>query len=146
MATEVQNHSEESMASLASGIVSDFQDLLKQQLELTRREIKAEIREGKEAALFASLGGALCFIGVFALCWMLVHLLHWLGAPAGTTIDSSRLPLWASFGIVGGLFLLAGGAALIAAKKRINAIGTPLHESAQGLKENLEWKTTPNRS
>jgi len=146
MTTEVQNHSEESMASLASGIVSDFQDLLKHQMELTRREIKAEIRESKEAAVFMSLGGALCFVGVFALCWMLVHLLHWLGAPAGTTIDSSRLPLWASFAIVGSSFLIAGGAAIIAAKKKLNAIGTPLHETAQALKENLEWKTTPNRS
>jgi len=144
MATEVQNHSEESMASLASGIVSDFQDLLKQQMELTRREIKAEIREGKQAAFFMSLGGALCFVGVFALCWMLVHLLHWLGAPAGT--DNSRLPLWASFAIVGSSFLIAGGAAILAAKKKLNAIGTPLHETAQALKENLEWKTKPNRS
>jgi len=146
MATEVQNHSEESMASLASGIVSDFQDLLKQQMELTRREIKAEIREGKEAALFASLGGALCFIGVFALCWMLVHLLHWLRGPARTTIASLGVPLWGSFGIVGSLFVVAGGAAILAAKKKLNAIGTPLHETAQALKENLEWKTTPNRS
>jgi len=144
MATEVQNHSEESVTSLASGIVSDFQDLLKQQLHLTRQEIKAELRQTKEAALFLALGGMISLIGLFAVCLMLAHLLHWLGAPAGT--DNSALPLWASFAVVGSLFLLAGGFTIIAGKKKLDAIGTPLHETAQALKENIEWKTRTNAS
>jgi len=144
MAIEVQNHREESVASLASGIVNDFQDLLKQQLQLTKQEIKAELRNSKEAALFFSLGGVICLIGLFAVCLMLGHLLHWLGAPAGT--DPSAIPLWASFAIVGSLFLLAGGIAIIAGKKKIDAIGTPLHDTTQALKENIEWKTPTTAS
>jgi hypothetical protein len=144
MATEVQNHSEESVTSLASGIVSDFQDLLKQQLELTRQELKAEFRQSKEAAVFLSLGSVICLIGLFAVCLALAHLLHWLGAPAGT--DPSALPLWASFAVVGSLFLLGGGFSIIAGKKKIDAIGTPLHDTTQALKENLEWKTRTNAS
>lgn len=144
MAIEVQNHSEESVASLASGIVSDFQDLLKQQLLLTRQEIKAELQQSKKAALFLSLGGLICLIGLFAICLMLAHLLHWLGAPAGT--DNSALPLWASFAVVGSLFLLGGAFAIFAGKKKIDDIGTPLHETAQALKENIEWKTKTTAS
>jgi hypothetical protein len=144
MATEVQHHSEESVTSLASGIVNDFQDLLKQQLQLTRQELKAEFRQSKEAAAFLSLGGVIVLIGLFAICLMLAHLLHWLGAPTGS--DPSALPLWASFAVVGSLFLLGGGFAIFAGKKKIDEIGTPLHETTQGLKENLEWKTNTNVS
>jgi hypothetical protein len=144
MATEVQNNTDESVASLSRGIVNDFQDLLKQQLQLTQQEIKAELRNTKEAALFFSVGGVICLIGLFAICLMLAHLLHWLGAPAGA--DNSTLPLWASFAIVGSGFLLAGGLAIIAGKKKIDDIGTPLHDTTQGLKENLEWKTKTTAS
>jgi len=144
MATEVHNHSEETVTSLASGIVSDFQDLLKQQLELTRQELKAEFRQSKEAALFLSLGGLICLVALFAICLTLAHLLHWLGAPAGT--DNSTLPLWSCYALVSSLFLLAGGFAIIAGKKKIDDIGAPLHETTQGLKENLEWKTNTNAS
>jgi len=143
MATEVQNHPEESMASLASGIVNDFQDLLKQQLQLTRQELTAELRRSKEAAWFLSLGGVVCLIALFAFCLMLAHLLHWLGAPAGN--DPSHIPLWACYAIAGSLFLLGGAVAIIAGKKKIDDIGTPLHETTQALKENLEWKTNMNR-
>ena len=50
MATEVQNQSEQSVAALVGGIVGDVQDLIKQQLELTRKEIEADLRKTREAA------------------------------------------------------------------------------------------------
>jgi len=145
MATEVQSHREESVGSLATGIVNDFQDLLKQQLELTREELKAELRKSKEAAMFFSAGGVIGFVALFGVCLTLAHLMHWLAAPAGS--DNATLPMWSCYAIVSCLFLLAGAGAIIAGKKKIDDIGAPLHETAQGLKENLEWKTnTNNRS
>ena len=144
MATEVQNYSEQSVTSLVSGIVNDFQDLVKQQLRLTRQEIETELRKSKEPVLLLAAGWLICHLGGFAICLMLALLLHWLGAPAGT--DPSSLPLWASFALVGSLFLIVGGAMLMAGKKKMEAIGTPMHETVQALKENIEWKTNKRLS
>lgn len=141
MATEVQNHSEQSVTSLVSGIVSDMQDLIKQQLRLTRQEIEADLRKSKEAVSFLALGYGILLLSTFAVCLMLAHLFHWLSAPAGS--DLATLPLWACYAAVALLFFLAGAFAIVAGKKKINAIGNPLHDTAQALKENLEWKTSP---
>ncbi len=144
MATEVQNHADPSIASLVGGIVSDVQDLVKQQLRLTRQEVETDLRKSKEPVSLLAIGFAFCLAGAFVACLMLAHLLHWLGAPAGT--DPSYLPLWASYAIAGSVFLIGGGAIVFAAKKKFEAIGTPLRDTAQALKENLEWKTRTNPS
>jgi len=144
MATEVQNHQEESVASLVGGIVNDVQDLLKQQMRLTRQEIETDLRNAKAPASLLAMGFAFCLAGAFVLCLMVAHLIHWLGAPSGS--DPSYLPLWASYAIAAALFLIGGGGILLAAKKKFEAIGTPLRDTAQALKENLEWKTRTNPS
>jgi len=144
MATEVQNQSDQSVASLVGGIVHDFGDLVKQQLRVTRQEIESDLRKSKESAVLLALGCALCLIGAFAVCLMLAHLLHWLGAPAGT--DPSSLPLWASFAIVGSLFLIAGGVSIMLGRKKIEAMAPPLHQTVQAMQENIEWKTKTSPS
>jgi len=144
MATEVQHQSEQSVTSLVSGIVSDIQDLVKQQLRLTRQEIETDLRKSKEPVSLLAVGWLICLVGAFAICLMLAHLFHWLGAPSGS--DPSSLPLWASFAIVASLFLIVGGGLMMAGKKKLEAIGTPLHETVQALKENIEWKTKASPS
>jgi hypothetical protein len=127
------------MSSLVSGIVNDMQDLIKQQLRLTRQEIEADLQKTKEVALLLAVGWIFSFIGGFAICLMLAHLIHAMGAPAGT--DPSSLPLWASFAIVASLFILVGGIIVLAAKKKIDTSGGPLEETAKSLEEISEWKT-----
>jgi hypothetical protein len=139
MATEVQHQTEPTAASLVSGIVNDVQDLVKQQIALTRRELESEFRHGKEAVAFLVVGRFLGLAGVVGFCLMLAHLLHWLGAPTGS--DPSSLPLWASYAIASFVFVAAGLGCLWGAKKSVEAIGTPLHESARAMKETFEWKT-----
>jgi hypothetical protein len=75
---------------------------------------------------------------------MLAHLIHWLGLPPGG--DLSHVPLWAAFAIAGAVFLIAGGFLLMVGKKKMDAMGTPLHDTVQALKEDVEWKTTTNQS
>jgi hypothetical protein len=144
MATEVQDRSEPSIASLVGGIVNDVQDLLKQQMRLTRQEIEADLRKTKEPIGLMVTAFAFCLAGAFVLCLMVAHLLHWLGSPPGT--DPSHLPLWASYAIASSLFLIAGGGMVVWAKKKFEAIGNPLRDTTQALKENIEWKTKTSPS
>jgi len=113
-------------------------------LRLTRQEIQGDLRKSKEAASCLAVGAGLILIGAFAACLTLAHLLYWLVAPSGT--DVSSLPLWACYAIVGILFLITGGSSILVAKKRMDAVGNPLHDTAQALKENLEWKTKASPS
>jgi hypothetical protein len=143
MATEVPNRNEPSLAVLVSGIVSDIQDLVKQQLQLTRKEIEADFRKMREAASLLAFGLGVLFLGGIALCLALALLIYWLGLPTGG--DPGRLPLWVAFGLVGLAFAVLGGGLAYAGKKRVDTIH-PLEQTTQALEENLEWKTHANRT
>jgi len=138
MATEVQNHSEQSMASLVGGIVGDVQDLIKQQLELTRTEIEADFRKTREAASFLAFGMGVFLFGCFAFCLMAAHLIHFLSTPAGFQ-DPATVPLWGCYGIVAAVLLVVGGGMAFAGKKKFDSFNPLPDESAQVLKENIEW-------
>jgi len=141
MATEVQNSSDQSLSTLVGGIVRDVQDLVKQQRELTRREIEDDLRKSSEAASLFGVGIGICFLGGLSLCWMLVHLIHWLSSPHGT--DPALFPLWACFAVVGGVLAILGWEVTYAGRRKFQSIN-PLHNPAtQALKENVQWLTTP---
>jgi len=142
MATEVQNHSDtNSVAGLVSGIVTDVQDLIKQQLHLTRKEIEADFRKTREAASLLVIGLGIVFFGTFALCLMLAHLIHHLTIPAAERLayDPATIPLWGCYGIVAAVFLVVGGGMAFAGKKKFDSFNPLPDESAQVLKENIEW-------
>jgi len=140
MATEVQNHTEtNSVAALVSGIVTDVQDLIKQQLQLTRKEIEADFRKTREAASVLALGAGIVFFGGFAFCLMLAHLIHYLAIPAEYVRDTATIPLWGCYGIVAAVFLVAGGCIAYVGKKKFDSFNPLPDESAQVLKENIEW-------
>jgi len=146
MATEVHNHTEQqSLTSLVTGIVSDFQDLVKQQLQLTRREIEADLRKTREAASLWALGLGVLFLGAIVLCLMLVHLIHWLAIPATAAglADPASLPLWACYLIVGAVLAGSGIGLVLAGKKKLDAVHPLDNPATQALKENVQWLSTP---
>jgi len=122
-----------------SGIVSDFKDLVKQQLRLTRQEIETVLTRSKLPVSLLAVGQAVCYVGAFAVCLTLAHLIHWLASPAGA--DPASLPLWVSYGIAASLFLIAGVAIILMGKQKFDALGPPLREMVQALEDNFEWKT-----
>jgi len=139
MATEVQNQPEQSVATLVGGIVTDVQDLIKQQLQLTRKEIESDFRKTREAGSVLAIGAGILFFGGFALCLMLAHLIHFLTVPAGYVRDTATVPLWACHGIVAAVLLVVGGCIAFVGKKKFDSFNPLPDESAQVLKENLEW-------
>ena len=51
-----------------------------------------------------ALGLGLLFLGGFAFCLMVAHLIHFLTIPAGVAADAAGLPLWGCHGIVAAVF------------------------------------------
>jgi len=127
------------MTSLVSGIVDDFQDLIKQQLQLTRKEIEADIRKAKEGASLLVAGLGVLFLGGIVLCLMMSHLIHWLASPAGS--DPAAFPLWACHAVVGGVLALIGGGMTCAGWKTFNKIDPLQNPATDALKENVQWLT-----
>jgi uncharacterized membrane protein YgdD (TMEM256/DUF423 family) len=124
---------EPSMTSLVSGIISDAQDLIKQQLNLVKHEIREDVRKAKEAAASLALGVGLALAGGILFCTMFVYLLH----------EEAGLRLWASFAIVGGVLLVVGLALLYFGKKEAETINPMEGETAKALEENVQWITKP---
>jgi len=142
METEVQNRSEPSVTSLMSGIVTDMQDLVKQQFHLTRREIEEDLRKSTEAASIFVLGAGILFLGAILLCLMLVHLIHWLATPA-LAADPASFPLWAAHGVVGIVLFVLGGILAATGVQKWKSIHPLENPASEALKENVEWLTTP---
>jgi len=139
MAVQVPTSSEPGFSTLVREIVNDVEDLVKHQIRFARAEIKEEVQKSKEAAIVLASGAGIAFLGVFFLGFTLVHLLHWLTLPPGT--DPAHLPLWVCHVIVAALFLIAGGGLCLLGKKMFASISPVPEQTAQTLKENVEWIT-----
>jgi uncharacterized membrane protein YqjE len=137
---------QQSLNALVGGIVSDVQTLLKQQLQLTRKELQSDLAKTARAAILAAIGTVLTGFGIMILCVMLALLIHWSVSPPN--IDQGRIPLWGCFALVGVALTAVGGSLCWVVVRRAETSGSLLERSTKALEENLEWKstTTSNRS
>jgi len=132
MANDVHTSTDPSITSLVTGITDDLQQLIRQQATLVRQEIQEDFRKTKEGALAFALGAFVTAVSVVLFAFTLVYLLA-----------ATALPLWACFAIVTAVFVVAAAALLATGKQRFDAID-PMHdEAAQGLRENLQFRTRP---
>jgi len=132
---------EKPLATLLTGIVDDVQDLVKLQLKLTRKEIEKDLRESLYASAFMGGGVVMLVLTALSLFFALAHLIHWLSVPHGVVADPARIPLWGCYGITGAAFAAVGIILLVIGKKKFDEVHV-LDESAEALKENVEWLTT----
>jgi len=139
MPVQVPTTSEPGFATLVREIVNDVEDLVKHQFRFARAEIKEEVNKSKEAAAMLACGAATAFLGMLFFGMTLVHLLHWLTEPPGTEL--AHLPLWGCHAIVAALFLVAGAGLCLLGKKMFASITPIAEQTAQTLKENVEWIT-----
>jgi len=145
MAIDMQRAPEQqSLNSLVGGIVSDVQTLLKQQFQLTRKELQSDLTKTARAAAIAVTGGALTIIGTIILCVGFALLIHWSVSPAG--IDPGRIPLWGCFVLVSVPLIAAGVSLCWVVVRRAENSGSLLERSTKALEENLEWKSTTTSS
>jgi len=134
MATQVQSGSDVSVTSLVSGIVSDAQELMKQQLALFKAEVKEDLRKTTEATASMVSGVVATLVGSIVLCFAVAHLLSWAWPD---------VHIWVWYAVVGGAVTAVGAGLTFAAIQKFRSFNPLPDETAQALKENLEWKTKP---
>jgi len=134
MAIDVKHESDPTVTTLVSGIISDAQDLLKQQFELLKHEVHEDLAKTRDAAMVLGLGSIIGLVGGVLLALMLVHLLNW-AVPT--------LPLWACYGICGAVIFAIGGGLVWAGLAKFNSFNPLPDETAQTLKENVQWIANP---
>jgi amino acid transporter len=124
--------SEVSATRLVSGIMTDAQQLIKQQLALLRHEVKDDLRKTKQASRSLIGGMLISLVGGILLALMLVHLLSW---------SALELPLWVCYGIVGVPIAALGGAVFLTGMQKFKSLNSLFDQSAQALTETFQWKT-----
>jgi len=134
MATDRIPGPDTSVTQLVSGIIEDAQELTRQQLALFKSEVRQDFARTKEAMISLAAGVGVAVLGAFLLCFMLVYLLNW-AAPA--------MPLWACFGIVGGLLAVVGAGLVAAGRKKFESFNPLPDQSVSALKENVQWIKNP---
>jgi len=139
MAQDSSPRSETSVATLIGGIVNDAKDLLLNEFTIAKLEIQQEMRKTKSAALAFAVGAGVAGIGGLFLLLMCVHGLVVL-------LD---IPLWGSYGLVGGLLFVVGAILLVRGKQTAEQIDVIPPKTASTLRDNAQWikeQTTSNRA
>jgi len=122
-----------SVTALVSGIIHDAQDLLKQQVALVRAELKADFHRTVQAATLLAVGGIFAVPALFLLCNMFVFMLH----------ELAGLSVWASYGIVGGVFVVLSAVLIGVGIQRFRSFNPLPDQSVEAFKENVRWMTNP---
>lgn len=126
---EPQVTSDNSIAGLVRGILSDLRTLIREEIALARVELSEQAVRAKAAAVsFGIAAGALAFGGVFlliAIAFGIADLLNW--------------PFWAGFLVVAVVLSIVGLVTLSAGRKKIRTVRAVPAETVTTLKENSEW-------
>jgi len=139
MAQDSSPRSETSVATLIGGIVNDAKDLLLNEFTIAKLEMQQELRKTKSAALAFAIGAGVIGIGGLFLLLMCVQGLVVL-------LD---IPLWGSYGLVGGLLFVVGAILLLRGKQTAEQIDVIPPKTASTLRDNAQWikeQTTSNRA
>jgi len=130
---------ESGFVSLIASILGDVRALMRQEVQLLKDEVAYEVSKAGRAVSRFGVGVALVTVAVFFFLLMLVHGLHdWIG-----------LPLWASYGVVGGLLAGCGVALLWRAKSLAENVHATPQRAIHAMKENAQWikeRMTLNRT
>ncbi len=129
MASGLQKASKPSVTLLVHELINNTKQLLLRELELAKHEIGEGLRKTKSVATSLGIGIAVAGIGIILLVLMLVHLLHAV----------TDIPLWGSYGIVGGLLTILAGGVLYMAKKKAGEISLAPEQTVETMKEDIRW-------
>lgn len=126
--------SDKSLGELVSTATRDLSTLIRSEVQLAKVEIKRDVAK---AGLGAGLLGGAGFLGLLALVFLsiaLAYAISWLGIGLG----------WGFF-LVGLLYLVAAGVALLVGKKSLGKVGPP-ERTIETVKDDLAWAKKPTQA
>lgn len=118
-----------SVAALIGEILADAHTLLMQELQLAKHELQEEGRKTLSGSVAVAGGIFLALFGGLFLLFMFVHLLNAL----------TELPLWACFGIIGGVLVIVAITLLAVGVNRVKQVKMLPVRTVETLKENVQW-------
>jgi len=121
------------VTNLVSGILDDAQTLVRQQISMLKAEVREDFRRSKQAAEFGALGIVMLTVGALGLVTALAYYLH----------EHCEYSMWASWGITGLLFTLAGLGLAFTSYILLERFNPLPDKTFNALQENLSWKTEP---
>jgi hypothetical protein len=125
--------SEQSLGELVATATRDLSQLVHQEVELAKVEIKREVvAAGKGAGLFGGAG----FAGLFALLFLSIAAAYAFGR---------LVPLGWGFFIVGALYALAAAVLALTGKKKISEVGPP-EKTIETVKDDVAWAKHPTQA
>ena len=119
------------MTGLVSGIINDAQTLLRQQAEMLKAEVKEDFKRSKRAAEFGAVGIVFVTVGTLGLITAMAYFLH----------EQYAFKMWASWGIVGALFAIIGGASAAFSYTLLERFNPLPDKTLNAMKENISWQT-----
>ena len=128
-ADKVADASGASLTSLLGGIISDAQTLIRQQADMLKAEVREDFKRSKRAAEFGAMGIVFSTVGALGLVTAVAYLLH----------ERFEFAMWASWGMVGGLFLVVGVALARVSYVLLERINPLPVKSMNALQDNLTW-------
>ena len=118
-----------SLSALVSGIFIDAARLFALELDLAKVDVWEDIRNAKEFFTLLMLGLTVAAIGLGMVLVMAALLVS-----VGTA-----LPLWACFGIIGGITFLIGAAFIARANAKKAHVDFIPQRIAEAVKEDIQW-------
>ena len=117
-----------SIPGLIKGLLDDARDLIREELQLARAEIREEV---------SALGAVVAAFAVAAVVGLLGAMLFSV-ALGGALAYFLRWPSWAGYGVVALMFLAGGWGLCLYARGRLRMIRA-IPNTAETMKENLRW-------
>lgn len=125
---------ERSLGELVATASKDLSDLVRQEIQLAKVEIKADVAAaGKGAGLLGAAG----VLGLYA--WLFVAI------SAAYGLRALGVPLGCAFLLVGGAHAVAAGVLALKGKRSASRVGPP-ERTVQALKDDVAWAKHPTRS
>ena len=134
MTGQLETENQHGLTELVSGVVDDAQEVIKQQFNLFKVELTHKARDAAIAAIPLIAGVCLLFIALICLAFAFAH-----------GLASQGVPMWGGFAIVGAILLIAAAGLTWWSKTLFQPIEPSIPETVEGLKENIEWKTTTTK-
>ena len=128
MKTSMQYDERTSIPGLIKGLLDDARDLIREEIQLARAEIREEV---------SALGAVAVAFAVAAVVGLLGAMLFSV-ALGGALAYALRWPSWAGYGVVGLLFLAGGWGLCLYARGRLRLIRA-IPNTTETMKENLTW-------